>query len=106
MFTSASTAPLRILGWTRALSRTHLRTKRTLSVTKRLSTMSIATQVDGVPAYTKQYINGAWVDSDGKGLIDVYDSNNGKVFAKVINGTKSDTEKVNEAYPRQKKYLP
>ena len=60
---------------------------------------AITSQVDGVPAYTKQYINGAWVDSDGKDLIDVYDSNNGEVFAKVISGTASDTEKVyNQAH--------
>ena len=51
-----------------------------------------------VTLYDKQYINGKFVKSDSKEpFIDVYDSNTGKVFAKVVNGSPHDTEKAIDA---------
>ena len=48
--------------------------------------------------FSKQYINGAWVESTNAGrYIDVFDSNTGKVCAKVIDGSAADTEKAIEA---------
>eukprot|EP00940_MAST-03C_sp_MAST-3C-sp2_P000769 g769.t1 len=52
-----------------------------------------------IPVYDKQYINGAWVASESKETLPVIDSNTGKIFARVVNGTSSDTERaINAAY--------
>jgi len=51
-----------------------------------------------IETYEHQYINGEWVESTNAGqYIDVFDSNNGEVFAKVISGSQADTEKAIEA---------
>jgi aldehyde dehydrogenase (NAD+) len=51
-----------------------------------------------IPTFEKQYINGEWVASTTPGqFIDVFDSNTGEVCAKVINGSRADTEKAIEA---------
>lgn len=48
--------------------------------------------------FSKQYINGEWVESTNKGqFIDVFNSNDGTVCAQVINGSAADTEKAIEA---------
>ena len=49
--------------------------------------------MDPIPIYAKQYINGAWVESTTPGrYIDVIDPNNGSVYARVVDGTRADTE--------------
>ena len=52
-----------------------------------------------VKNYTKQYINGEWVASTNgmDSLIDVFDSNTAKVFARVPRGSRTDTERAIEA---------
>uniref|UniRef100_A0A7S3PLH0 aldehyde dehydrogenase (NAD(+)) n=1 Tax=Aplanochytrium stocchinoi TaxID=215587 RepID=A0A7S3PLH0_9STRA len=56
-----------------------------------------------IPVYSKQYINGDWVDStnntlpDSEKYIDVLDSNTDTVCARVINGSSADTERAIEA---------
>jgi len=49
--------------------------------------------------YTKQYINGEWVESTNgpDSLIDVFDSNTGEVFARAPKGSSEDTAKAVEA---------
>ena len=48
--------------------------------------------------FSKQYIDGAWVESTNAGqYIDVFNSNTGEVCAKVINGSAADTERAIEA---------
>eukprot|EP00943_MAST-04B_sp_MAST-4B-sp1_P005839 g5839.t1 len=53
----------------------------------------------GIIEYSKQYINGEWVTSTNgsESFIDVYDSNNGQVFARAPKGSSADTAKAIEA---------
>jgi acyl-CoA reductase-like NAD-dependent aldehyde dehydrogenase len=50
-----------------------------------------------VQEHDKIYIDGAWVPSDGKGSIEVFDSTNGEVIGKVPAGTASDVDKAAKA---------
>ena len=53
----------------------------------------------GITEYTKVYINGEWVTSTNgaQSLIDVFDSNTGKVFARAPKGSTVDTARAIEA---------
>jgi aldehyde dehydrogenase (NAD+) len=53
----------------------------------------------GIIEYSKQYINGEWVTSTNgaQSFIDVYDSNNGQVFARAPKGSSIDTARAVEA---------
>ena len=42
--------------------------------------------------HDKLYIDGAWVPSTGSGTIDVHDSTNGEVIARVPEGTADDVD--------------
>ena len=46
---------------------------------------------------TKIYIDGAWVDSDGTGRIDVIDPASEEVIAVVADGTASDVDRATAA---------
>ena len=64
------------------------------------STAAATARVRGdVAEYTSQYINGAWVASaNGRdALIDVHDSNTGRVFARAPRGSAADTARAIEA---------
>eukprot|EP00946_MAST-07B_sp_MAST-7B-sp1_P000371 g371.t1 len=52
-----------------------------------------------VACYDKQYINGAWVTSTNgaASLIDVHDSNTGRVFARAPRGSEEDARRAIEA---------
>jgi aldehyde dehydrogenase (NAD+) len=50
-----------------------------------------------VTTYDKLYIDGAWVTSDGSGTIDVFDSTNGEVIAKIPSGTAADVDRAVQA---------
>jgi aldehyde dehydrogenase (NAD+) len=50
-----------------------------------------------VTTYDKIYIDGAWVPSAGSGSIDVFDSSNGEVIARIPDGTADDVDKAVQA---------
>ncbi|HET6953232.1 MAG TPA: aldehyde dehydrogenase family protein [Acidimicrobiales bacterium] len=50
-----------------------------------------------VTTYDKIYIDGAWVPSSGSGTIDVHDSTNGEVIARIPEGTAADVDKAVQA---------
>jgi aldehyde dehydrogenase (NAD+) len=45
-----------------------------------------------VQVFDKLYIDGAWVPSSGSGAIDVFDSTNGEVIARIPEGTADDVD--------------
>jgi aldehyde dehydrogenase (NAD+) len=47
--------------------------------------------------YDKVYIDGAWVPSSGSGSIDVFDSSNGEVIARIPEGTADDVDRAVQA---------
>jgi aldehyde dehydrogenase (NAD+) len=47
-----------------------------------------------VQEHDKIYIDGAWVPSSGTGMIDVYDSTNGEVIGRVVEGTADDVDRA------------
>lgn len=47
--------------------------------------------------YTKQYINGEWVDSTSGEYIDVINPATEEVFGKIAKGNKEDVDKAVEA---------
>lgn len=55
--------------------------------------------MSAVTDYCKQYIDGEWLASTNgpEALIDVFDSNSGKVFARAPRGSRADTERAIEA---------
>jgi acyl-CoA reductase-like NAD-dependent aldehyde dehydrogenase len=50
-----------------------------------------------VQTYDKIYIDGAWVPSTGSDSIDVFDSTNGEVIARIPQGTADDVDKAVQA---------
>jgi len=50
-----------------------------------------------VQEHDKIFIDGAWVPSTGSGTIDVFDSSNGEVFARIPEGTAEDVDKAAKA---------
>jgi acyl-CoA reductase-like NAD-dependent aldehyde dehydrogenase len=50
-----------------------------------------------VQTYDKIYIDGAWVPSTGSDSIDVFDSTNGEVIARIPEGTADDVDKAVQA---------
>jgi aldehyde dehydrogenase (NAD+) len=50
-----------------------------------------------VQVYDKLYIDGAWVPSSGTGSIDVFDSSNGEVIARIPDGTADDVDRAAQA---------
>jgi aldehyde dehydrogenase (NAD+) len=47
--------------------------------------------------YDKVYVDGAWVPSSGSGSIDVFDSSNGEVIARIPEGTADDVDRAVQA---------
>src|ERR1700758_438215 len=65
-----------------------------------MATKQTITETDGIKALTTHYIDGAFVESHGREVMDIIKPTNGKVIARVTLGDEEDTQRAIAAAKR------